>query len=605
MSKYIDFIKKKLSIYEIKEETNIIDSTLPEEPLFKTFKLPIEYLEQTNTYNMSSVVSNDLELIQMYNHLLSPSHMFAKQMILKWSEKYTTNVFFLKETQQVIESIDNLNQSLKEINTCTDTECKQITQIWKSLKNDEYFLDKYGYMDIDMFLYLNNSSYFLELITIVNLMTPIYNIFIPFIILIIPFILLRIQCVPLTFNSYIDILKEIAKNSSFGKLILNFCKGSINSTNVFGIIVSVVFYLFQMYQSISSSIKFYKNFSKINEDLNVFKKFVYRSTLQMESFVLLNKNKSTYTPFCQDIMKHTSILNKIMNDLVNVNSSKIINNITNLGYLLKCYYVLHSNEEYEESIRFMIGFEGYLNNLQGIHKNMQDKHINYARFSKNNCIVKNQYYPPFINKLHVKNTCNLNNNMIITGVNASGKTTVLKTTLINIILSQQFGCGFYQSFALNPYTHIHSYLNIPDTSGRDSLFQAETRRCKEIIDVINDKGKTINCRHFCIFDELYSGTNPIEASKCACALLLYLSKYENVNFMLTTHYISICKKIKMKSFTCKTPIKNYKMLISKNLDGTIKYDYKMESGICKIEGAVNVLKQMNYPNEIIQYVQHT
>ena len=96
MSKYIEFIKKKLSIHEINEHANV-EVVLPEESLCKTFKLPIEYLEQTNTYNMSSVVCNDLELIQMYNHLLSPSHMFAKQMILKWSEKYTTNVCFLKE----------------------------------------------------------------------------------------------------------------------------------------------------------------------------------------------------------------------------------------------------------------------------------------------------------------------------------------------------------------------------------------------------------------------------------------------------------------------------------------------------------------------------
>jgi DNA mismatch repair ATPase MutS len=355
-----------------------------------------------------------------------------------------------------------------------------------------------------------------------------------------------------------------------------------------------------MYQSISSSIKFYKNFSKINDDLNIFKKFIHKSTLQMENFVLLNKNKPSYNKFCQEVTKHASVLQQMTNELANVNSSKIIYNINNLGYLLKCYYSLHSNEEYEESIRYMIGFEGYLNNLQGIYENIQNKHINNAKFSKKNCIVKNQYYPPFINNSHVKNSCNLNNNMIITGVNASGKTTVLKTTIINIIFSQQFGCGFYQSFSLNPYTHIHSYLNIPDTSGRDSLFQAETRRCKEIIDIINEKDEN---RHFCIFDELYSGTNPIEASKCACALLLYLSKYKNVNFMLTTHYISICKKIKMKSFTGKTPIKNYKMLISQHLDGSIKYDYKMEPGICKIEGAVNVLKQMNYPSEIIHYVQ--
>jgi hypothetical protein len=79
--------------------------------------------------------------------------------------------------------------------------------------------------------------------------------------------------------------------------------------------------------------------------------------------------------------------------------------------------------------------------------------------------------------------------MIITGPNASGKTTILKSTLINIILTQQFGCGFYSSAKLSPFKHIHCYLNIPDTSGRDSLFQAEARRCKEILDIIVRNGK--------------------------------------------------------------------------------------------------------------------
>ena len=134
--------------------------------------------------------------------------------------------------------------------------------------------------------------------------------------------------------------------------------------------------------------------------------------------------------------------------------------------------------------------------------------------------------------------------MIITGPNASGKTTILKSTSINIILSQQFGVGFYDSSIINPYTHIHSYLNIPDTSGRDSLFQAESRRCKDIIDIIDQS--TESDRHLCIFDELYSGTNPDEATKSAYALLLYLSENNNVDFALTTHYHKLCKKIKKK-----------------------------------------------------------
>ena len=146
--------------------------------------------------------------------------------------------------------------------------------------------------------------------------------------------------------------------------------------------------------------------------------------------------------------------------------------------------------------------------------------------------------------------------MIITGPNASGKTTILKSTLINIIFTQQFGCGFYDSAKFSPFKHIHCYLNIPDTSGRDSLFQAEARRCKEILDVITSNKKD---SHFCAFDELYSGTNPEEAETSAAAFMLYLQKYKNVSSLLTTHFVKVCKKLdKIKG------IENCKMVAEKN-----------------------------------------
>ena len=37
-------------------------------------------------------------------------------------------------------------------------------------------------------------------------------------------------------------------------------------------------------------------------------------------------------------------------------------------------------------------------------------------------------------------------------------------------------------------------MNIPDTSGRDSLFQAEARRCKEILDEYG-----ITCNNFILY----------------------------------------------------------------------------------------------------------
>ena len=209
-------------------------------------------------------------------------------------------------------------------------------------------------------------------------------------------------------------------------------------------------------------------------------------------------------------------------------------------------------------------------------------------------MIEGQYYPPLINEKYVSNNTNLSKNMIITGPNAAGKTTYLKTTILNIIFTQQFGCGFYKTCKMSPYTHFHSYLNIPDTSGRDSLFQAESRRCKEILNEVDcdDSHK----RHFGIFDELYSGTNPVEASKSAFAFLLYLSKFENVDFMLTTHYVDICEKLSKQSKT----IENWKMDTTINEEGHIEYHYSISKGISKIQGAIKVLKDMEYPEEIIE-----
>jgi DNA mismatch repair ATPase MutS len=164
--------------------------------------------------------------------------------------------------------------------------------------------------------------------------------------------------------------------------------------------------------------------------------------------------------------------------------------------------------------------------------------------------------------------------------------------MINIIFSQQTGCGFYSSCILNPYTHIHSYLNIPDTSGRDSLFQAESRRCKDILDII--KGSDSKCRHLCTFDELYSGTNPEEATKSAYSFLVYLAKNKNVDFILTTHYTSICSRLKKVK-----NIENWKMDAIIGENDEIKYTYKIKKGVSKIQGAVSILKEMEYPKEIL------
>jgi len=269
-----------------------------------------------------------------------------------------------------------------------------------------------------------------------------------------------------------------------------------------------------------------------------------------------------------------------------------------VGYLLKCYYDLYANTAFEQSLRYSFGFEGFLDNLRGIQNHLQAGAMAVSQFDQGRSTsFYGQYYPPLhSDPNHVKNDCHLDRKMIVTGPNASGKTTYLKTTMINIILTQQFGCGFYKKSVLRPYTHLHSYLNIPDTSERDSLFQAESRRCKEILTKILEFPESEGNRHFCIFDELYSGTNPSEATKSAFAFMKYMKQFTHVDFILTTHYVSICKKLKpWKEFQMR------KMDVVQETD-RLKYTYQMKKGCSKIQGAIYVLKDMDYPEDILQTI---
>ena len=89
------------------------------------------------------------------------------------------------------------------------------------------------------------------------------------------------------------------------------------------------------------------------------------------------------------------------------------------------------------------------------------------------------FHPSLKDKSPIKNDVNLDKSIILTGPNAAGKTTLLKSSIINIIFTQQTGFGFYKKGILNPYKFIHSYINIPDSCSRDSYFIG-SKKCKNI-----------------------------------------------------------------------------------------------------------------------------
>ena len=471
--------------------------------------------------------------------------------------------------------------------------------LWNEIKTDNNFTDKYYYIGWEPYKFLNNSEHFLQIMSVYNICSPIIALFTPIVILIIPFIILNFKGISINISEYIKILKCISQNHCIGKLFVDF--NSIELKDKIYMVVSIILYIFSIYQNINKCISFNNNMIKIHNYFEHIKKYLKHTIDEMRNFLLVSNGLTSYYDFNKELTAQMVKLEEINNKLLNISNYQInVNKIFEIGSILKTFYELYENKECNKAITYSFGFNGYVSCLQEIKVKIQNKKLGFAKFikSKNKNKFKNSYYGPLVNLPHIKNTISLKNNIIISGPNASGKTTILKTILINIILSQQFGSGFYSKAVLSPYKFIHSYLNIPDTSGRDSLFQAESRRCKEIIDSIKHNKKDT---HICIFDELFSGTNVREAEVSSISCMEYITKYKNVTCLLTTHLENVCKKLDEHKL-----ITNYHMeskKIDNEINRQIQHLYKLKKGISYVEGGVQVLSDLNFPQEIINSIK--
>jgi hypothetical protein len=116
-----------------------------------TFKLPIQYLEKDKLFELNDIISYDLELKvhsnheskhTMYDYLFKPSHAFAKNMIPMWHQQYTTDVLYLNDTKHLIGNMNAYQDKLKQCDYVLN--CDTVKNIWKSIKLDDYFLEKYN-----------------------------------------------------------------------------------------------------------------------------------------------------------------------------------------------------------------------------------------------------------------------------------------------------------------------------------------------------------------------------------------------------------------------------------------------------------------------------
>lgn len=125
------------------------------------------------------------------------------------------------------------------------------------------------------------------------------------------------------------------------------------------------------------------------------------------------------------------------------------------------------------------------------------------------------------------------NGIILTGPNASGKSTVLRMIGCVVLMAQTTGLAPVRACALHPIKYLTTMMGIRDDpeAGR-SRFQNELMRAGECIEAARRRPNDVG---LLLMDEIFGGTDPVQGDVCGSKVLSSLSDTDGCLYVLATH----------------------------------------------------------------------
>ena len=199
-------------------------------------------------------------------------------------------------------------------------------------------------------------------------------------------------------------------------------------------------------------------------------------------------------------------------------------------------------------------------------------------------VIAADLYHPLL-KSPIANDIELRQNSLVTGSNASGKSTFVKALAINSIFAQTIYTCTASSFSLAHCLPITSMAVKDDILTGDSYFMAEIKSLKRTIDQVS----SYPC--LCFIDEILKGTNTIERIAASSAILDYLDR-NNCLCLIATHDIEITNILA-------NTYNNYHFQETIT-DETIWFDYQLHTGPARTKNAIALLNYLEFDQEIIE-----
>lgn len=194
-------------------------------------------------------------------------------------------------------------------------------------------------------------------------------------------------------------------------------------------------------------------------------------------------------------------------------------------------------------------------------------------------------YHPLIREA-VANSIYAGRGILVTGSNASGKSTFLKNMAINSILAQTIltcTCSSYRA----PFLRVMTSMALrDDLSEGDSYFIVEIKSLKRILDAAQEQTPLL-----CIIDEVLRGTNTIERIAASSRILEVLAK-EWVLPFAATHDIEL-------SYILEEIYENYHFE-EEVQEKTVVFNYLLKTGRASTRNAIRLLDVLGYDKDIVR-----
>lgn len=202
----------------------------------------------------------------------------------------------------------------------------------------------------------------------------------------------------------------------------------------------------------------------------------------------------------------------------------------------------------------------------------------------NNIEFKDIYHP--LVKEPVLNNGNFSKGVLITGSNASGKSTFIKTIAINAIMAQTIYTCFAKEYKTSYFNIYTSMALKDDIHSSESYYIVEIKSLKRILDQVQNN---IPC--LCFVDEILRGTNTVERIASSCEVLKNIGN-ENTLCFAATHDVEL-------TYMLDDIFENYHFEETIT-DNDIKFDYKIHRERAQTRNAIKLLEFMGYDKKLVE-----